>query len=236
MVFNCSCARLFSAALTTDSQVVTFTSWGRPFVLRSSHFSSSPSPNAHGSLPIQVECGWDFAAVITQSGDVFVYWPRLASGWDDRFSERLARHVRQKDTEFDELEGPERKVAKALLDENSGAVKCWVWSVDGDSLPEEQIGEPQDNQEPHDTGGVIMKLPDLPTYELPDLHLPGTEEEAGTRLVKIAGLDCQIFGLTNKGHVVRYTGLINEAALTTNGGKWEYVSLSHLLESRAIVH
>lgn len=213
---------------------MTFTSWGRPFILRSSHFASPVQPAyTHGSLPIQVECGWDFTAVLTQTGDVFVYWPRPVSHDVVGTSNLLGRHVHKKNDEFNNLEGPERKLARAELDAASGTVKCWVWSVDCDAPSEQQQG-PEQNEgtaDQEERGQTLVKLPDLPLYELPDLHAEGSEDrkEEGTKLIKIAGLDRQVVGLTNKGHVVRFRWLANEEDATAARRKWEYVSLHYPL-------
>lgn len=234
--------------MTTDLQVVTFTSWGRPFVLRSSHFASSPQPTqAHGSLPVQVECGWDFTAVLTQNGDVFVYWPRPLVGGVGGTSGRLARQVYKRNNIFDNLRGPHKPLARAELDEENGVVKCYVWSVDCDAPPEqehrqeqgqeqEQHEVEQEHEEEQEHGEMLVKLPDLPLYDLPDLHVPTVEgqKEEGTRIIKLAGLDCQLIGLTNKGHVIRFRGLINEEAVATNGRKWEYVSMLQSKSSSAL--
>lgn len=66
-----SCGRLHSMALDSKNQVWTFVTWGRPFRLESPMLDCS-SP---GTTPMQAECGWSFCFILTQSGDVLVFWP-----------------------------------------------------------------------------------------------------------------------------------------------------------------
>lgn len=93
----------------------------------------------------------------------------------------------------DEMDNDGDKQAVALPD---GVIPCAIWDLD-------------DNP---------VRLPSIP-------HLPAltnqTEDEKPTQLVKIAGLDGHIIGLTNKGHVLKYSALDN--ALTSPRGRWQYV-------------
>ena len=66
-----SCGRFHTTAMDSKSDVWTFTSWGQPFRLGSKLVDKS-TPDA---TPIQVKSGWGFSAVLTESGDVLVYWP-----------------------------------------------------------------------------------------------------------------------------------------------------------------
>lgn len=119
-----------------------------------------------------------------------------------------------------EEEKEEGRRAKAHERED-GSVGCWVWSVDCER-PDDGLGEDEQREE----GEVLAKLPDLPVYDLPDLGLAPSNakgEPEGLKLVKIAGLDCQLIGLTNGGHVVRYRGLDNEETASRRGGCWEYL-------------
>ncbi|KAF8624752.1 hypothetical protein AX15_005650 [Amanita polypyramis BW_CC] len=74
---------------------------------------------------------------------------------------------------------------------------------------------------PWDTDLTPERLPSLPP--LPELGETtagnGTEQE--TKLVKIAGFDGHIIGLTNRGHVVKFRGLDNEQ--TVAQGQWTYL-------------
>lgn len=72
-----------------------------------------------------------------------------------------------------------------------------------------------------DTGLIPERLPPLPP--LPELEEVDTEPRKRTRLVKIAGFDGHIVGLTNKGHILKFRGLENEQTIAQ--GIWTYVSL-----------
>lgn len=64
------------------------------------------------------------------------------------------------------------------------------------------------------------KLPNIPD-DLPNLSGLNPTDNEGTKLVKIAGLDNFLIGLTNRGHVLRFGNLSGEGAYTA--GHWEYV-------------
>jgi len=66
-----------------------------------------------------------------------------------------------------------------------------------------------------------IRLPVIPS--LPKL----VEIEEETKLIKIAGLDNILIGLTNQGHVLAFNSLDNENA--TSRGVWTYVSSSLLV-------
>ena len=67
-----------------------------------------------------------------------------------------------------------------------------------------------------------VRIPGIPVHELPELHGTGATIEDETKLVKIAGADNTVIGLTNKGHVLMYHTLGNE---TRNPHQpWVYVS------------
>ena len=57
---------------------------------------------------------------------------------------------------------------------------------------------------------------------IPSLPKLGEERDDVTKLVKIAGMDSFLIGLTNKGHVLKFGSLANES--TTQTASWEYVS------------
>jgi len=69
----------------------------------------------------------------------------------------------------------------------------------------------------------LPSLPPLPT--LPEA-VDQQETDDGIYLIQIAGLDNNIIGLTNKGHVLKYGHLEDET--TVSSGRWEYVSLLFL--------
>lgn len=61
------------------------------------------------------------------------------------------------------------------------------------------------------------RLPRLP--QLPDLS--EESNESPPKLIQIAALDSQIIGLTDQGHVVKFSSLVDEQVT----GEWKYVSL-----------
>ena len=67
-----------------------------------------------------------------------------------------------------------------------------------------------------------VRLPSIPVRNLPELHGTGSAIEGETKLVKIAGADNTIIGLTNKGHVLIYHTLGNETRNPQQS--WVYVS------------
>lgn len=94
-------------------------------------------------------------------------------------------------------EGDKRAHATA-----DGAIPCVTWDLHHDPrrLP------------------AIPRLPDLPRPS----RAYGEDERQETKLVKIAGMDNFLVGLTNKGHVLKFGDLSNELSLEQ--GRWEYVS------------
>ncbi|KAI0064013.1 RCC1/BLIP-II [Artomyces pyxidatus] len=68
-----------------------------------------------------------------------------------------------------------------------------------------------------------FRLPHLP--QLPKLDGTGADEGPDdfmeVKLIKIASFDNQLIGLTNKGHVLKFRDLSNEASL--RHGQWEYL-------------
>ena len=75
-----------------------------------------------------------------------------------------------------------------------------------------------------------VRLPPIPFESLPGLLHTGLAQEAleeETKLVKIAALDNNIIGLTNKGHVLRYGELHGENEYQQ--GRWEYVRGIHIM-------
>lgn len=67
-----------------------------------------------------------------------------------------------------------------------------------------------------------VRLPGIPVHDLPELHGTGSTVEGETKIVKIAGADNAIIGLTNKGHVLMYHTLGNETRNPRQS--WVYVS------------
>ncbi|KAH9847325.1 RCC1/BLIP-II [Lenzites betulinus] len=187
-----SCGRLHTTALDAASQIWTFTSWGRPYRLKSSLVDKS-SPD---STPVQVESGWTFSSILTQSGDVLVYWP---------FSGAVKVAADRKETELNAIEDPAQNIAaKARADpDNPRVVPCHWWDMEG--------ADP-------------VRLPRVLVHDLPELSKTGLSAEQleeETKLVKIVGIDNCIIGLTNKGHVLRYGMLGGEESYQQ--GRWEYL-------------
>ncbi|KAH8116463.1 RCC1/BLIP-II [Phellopilus nigrolimitatus] len=93
-------------------------------------------------------------------------------------------------------EGDKRAHATA-----DGAIPCVTWDLHHDPrrLP------------------AIPRLPDLPRPS----RAYGEDERQETKLVKIAGMDNFLVGLTNKGHVLKFGDLSNELSLEQ--GRWEYL-------------
>ncbi len=71
------------------------------------------------------------------------------------------------------------------------------------------------------------RLPGLP--DLPALSNPKSQDEGGnaTTIIKIAAMDGFLIALTNKGHVVKFGDLSDEASLAQ--GRWQYVCLINSL-------
>lgn len=75
--------------LDSKDQIWTFVNWGRPFRLETPLLDCS-SPE---TTPIQAESGWSFCSVLTQSGDVLVFWP---------FSGEVGRRYDEREAAMDE--------------------------------------------------------------------------------------------------------------------------------------
>lgn len=71
-------------------------------------------------------------------------------------------------------------------------------------------------------GVESVRLPSIPVRDLPKLDGNGSTNEGETKLVKIAGADETIIGLTNKGHVLAYHLIGGENR--NSHQSWVYVS------------
>jgi SCF-associated factor 1 len=86
--------------------------------------------------------------------------------------------------------------------ERPGVISCRVWDM---------------------TAVDPVRLPHIPGG-LPKLSgMPLEKEGEETKLVKIAGMDNHLIGLTNKGHVLIFDRLSGED--TYQQGRWQYVCL-----------
>ncbi|KAI0923709.1 hypothetical protein AcV5_009183 [Taiwanofungus camphoratus] len=184
-----SCGRLHFTALDAAAQVWTFTSWGRPFRLSSSLLDKS-SPE---TTPIQIESGWAFSSVLTESGDVLVYWP---------FMGRMKDRIAERNEELDEQSASVPTKALPTAAEPL-VIPCHSWVLEGIDP---------------------IRLPPIPISSLPKLAGTGlTKEQLNeeTKLIKIAGADNTIIGLTNQGHVLKYGMLAGED--TYRQAQWEFL-------------
>ncbi|KAJ7180697.1 regulator of chromosome condensation 1/beta-lactamase-inhibitor protein II [Mycena filopes] len=106
-----SCGRFHACALDSRGKIWTFLSWGRPFTLASRHL-------LRDSRPIQVECGWNFASLLTKSGEVFAFWPRSGT---------MEEQIDAKNASLDE-DSERRFLAKAT----DGSIPCVTWELEMD--------------------------------------------------------------------------------------------------------
>lgn len=97
-----------------------------------------------------------------------------------------------------ELEQRGDKAVPAVLGGTNPIIPCETWEADLDPI----------------------RLPPLPT--LPDLDGEAGGNQQSTQLIKIAGMDNHLIGLTNKGHVLKFGSLHGESMVSR--GSWEYVS------------
>jgi SCF-associated factor 1 len=119
--------------------------------------------------------------MLTQYGDVFVWWP---------FSGQMETRIQS------EMNGEGAGNTSSPRNRN-GAIPCVPWELDL----------------------APTRLPSIPA--LPDLS-SGTNSEQPTQLIKVAGLDNLLIGLTNKGHVLAFESLHNETS--ASNGHWQYVN------------
>jgi SCF-associated factor 1 len=85
--------------------------------------------------------------------------------------------------------------AKPLPD---GVIPCSTWDLETDPT----------------------RLPPLPA--LPQISTTGDETTPQeTKIIKIAALDARIIALTNVGHVLLFSGVVDETAVLR--GRWKYV-------------
>ena len=115
-LFEFSCGRFHAMTLDVNFTVWNFRSWGRPFRLVSPSLDCS-SPK---TTPIQIECGWEFCTVLTEAGDVYVWWP-FEGTLKDRYREGMA--------ELDKSES-----TKAIVPHGGKVIPCHAWEVNKDPV------------------------------------------------------------------------------------------------------
>ncbi|TFK29715.1 RCC1/BLIP-II [Coprinopsis marcescibilis] len=109
LVRSISCGRLHSSVLDKHNRVWTFVNWGRPFSF-TTHALNNPL-----SAPVQVECGWSHSALLTATGEVFVWWPLEGT---------LAQSISEKEAELNSQEGTDAQAT------NDKTIPCTTWSTD----------------------------------------------------------------------------------------------------------
>ena len=171
-------------ALDARSRVWTFCNWGRPFCLISERVDCHISE----TTPVQAEAGWSFSAVLTESGDVLVYWQSSGS---------MGKAFKEKMSVMDGYDGSGE--SRVRPDKNY-RIQCATWQMEQDPFR-------------------LRPIPDLPLLQ--SNGLSEKEQAEPTKLVRIAGMDNVLMGLTNKGHVLKYDGLHDERSF--DGVHWEYV-------------
>ena len=108
-----SCGLVHSVALDTNSAVWLFRSWGRPVRLVSPLLDCS-SPQ---TTPIQTECGRSFSAVLTRSGDVYVWWMGIGT-FDDLYLQGIRIHG----------------IRAGLVPDHEGVIPCRTWELKTDLI------------------------------------------------------------------------------------------------------
>jgi hypothetical protein len=108
------CSRGFSFALDTQSHIWIFQSWGRPY-----KFCSPLLQNPNDPV-VQIAGGWDNGACLTQSGKVFVFWPK--SGFHHE-------RCKKKDDELDFVNPHPNNLG--ILNEQERYIQCYPWGMRG---------------------------------------------------------------------------------------------------------
>ena len=132
--FQFSCSRYHAITLDVNFTVWNFKSWGRPFRLVSPTLDCS-SPE---TTPAQIECNLGFSAVLTKSGDIYV-WLVSRGALGDRYKEGIAELDKDEST-------------KAIIPDDGTVIPCHTWEINQDpvKLP------------------ILPELPDFPGTGLPE--------------------------------------------------------------------
>lgn len=138
-----------------------------------------------------MECGWSFCAVLTQSGDVLVWWPFDGdrAWYDDKMKE------------MDE-QGDDTK-AKAIEEGAINVIPCSVWQHE--FTPRRLPPIP------------VRMLPDL-SHHVEEAQ--GDSNWTGIKLVKVAAMEGGLVGLTNKGHVLFFRAMGMEVGFSSGSWEY----------------
>lgn len=105
-----SCGRLHATTLDENLHVWMFLSFGRPFKLITPFLDASSA----SASPHQVVSGWSFSAVLTKTGDVYVWFPWCVQmGWE------IFLHNKAMDEEGQEVRESEQ-----------GVISCVTWELE----------------------------------------------------------------------------------------------------------
>jgi SCF-associated factor 1 len=196
-----SCGRAHTLMLSSSGDILTFQSWGRPYTLASPLLKDHSD---HEKGIKQIEAGWGFCAVLTYAGDIYVWWPGsdpLQAAYDTAvvsFEER----IRQGET------GLKIQADKSDSEKDGiPTIPCMPFELD---------------VEPSHLAEIPIDLPELPQPPKDDVYGESVNlDMERTKIVKLAGGDNFLIALTNRGHVLKYDNLTNQAEYTR--GRWEYV-------------
>ncbi|KZT10184.1 RCC1/BLIP-II [Laetiporus sulphureus 93-53] len=209
--------------------------------LRSEGFSTSSKKADHPmrlSLPVKIRsisCGRLHCAALDASAGVWTF-----TSWGRPF--RLGSPLLDKSTPESMPVQVESGWAFSTVLVESGDVFVW-WPFSGRiheavaAKNEELDVRPETRALPTDQHPDVIpcctwelrdidpvRLPAIPSGDLPCIEGTSLSEEQmskETKLIKIAGMDNALVGLTNKGHVLRYDMLAGED--TYSRGHWQYL-------------
>lgn len=178
--------------LSSSLDIYVFRSWGAPHRLASDLIDTAPgSPDA----PVQIECGWDTASVLTRGGNVLIWWPykgQFDEAWE---ADKNARQQRARD-------GDSSALAHATKD---AVIPCQMWELHANPTRLPDLPKDLPVLNPEDTGESEGRIRDDPE----------------TRIIRIAALQGMLVALTNRGHVLKIqVDYTTEPRLR----HWEYVS------------